>query len=197
MSSRSTAAARPALTQYEQTAAQISYYANKNNLLATTSAPGTSGSPWSTFSTASASGGSYARTTSSTATVVIPFNGTQLNVVATKGTTLGKMDVSVDGGAPVTVDLANATTQYQQTVFTTGTLARRHALGADDARTPPRHRGQYISLDRVDVAGTLVAVTKNEQTNATAAPMCRTRGLTLQHHVGLRRQLRSLDHAAA
>ncbi len=155
----------PVLTKYEQTSSQILYYANKNNPLTTTSAPGTTGSPWSTFSTASASGGSYARALNANATVVIPFNGTQLNVVATKGTTLGKMDVSVDGGAPVTVDLASATTQYQQTVFTTGILATgMHWVQLTKNATATA--GQYMSLDRVDVAGTLVAVTKNEQTNA-------------------------------
>ena len=153
----------PSLTKYEQTSSQILYYANKATLLATSS-PGTTGSPWATFSTGSASGGSYARATSATATVIIPFNGTMLNVVTTKGTTLGKMDVSVDGGAPTTVNLNNSVTQYQQTVFSTGTLASgMHWVQLTKDATATS--GQYIALDRVDVAGTLVAVTKNEQTN--------------------------------
>jgi hypothetical protein len=154
----------PTLTRYEQNASQILYYANKTNLL-TLSPPGTNGTPWGTFSTASASGGSYVRTSNYNATVIIPFNGTLLNVVSTKGTTLGKVDISVDGGTPVTVDLANPVTQYQQTVFSTGILAAgMHWVQMTKNATATT--AQYISLDRVEVAGTLVAVTKNEQTNA-------------------------------
>jgi FtsP/CotA-like multicopper oxidase with cupredoxin domain len=154
----------PTLTRYEQTSSQILYYANKTNLLAPTT-PSTNGPTWFTFSTGSASGGSYARTTSTNASVIIPFNGTTLNIVSTKGTTLGKMDISVDGGAPVTVNLNNATTQYQQTVFSTGTLAAgMHWVQLTKNSTEIASR--YISLDRLEVAGTLVAVTKNEQTNA-------------------------------
>ncbi len=143
----------PPVIKYEQTASQIVYYP---------SAPKSTG-PWYTFSTASASGGSYARTSTSTAYVIIPFDGTLLNVIATKGTTLGKADFSVDGGPVTTVDLAAAATAYQQQVFTTGTLPAGYHF-VKIARNSTNATGKYISLDRVEVAGTLVAATKNEQT---------------------------------
>ena len=118
---------------------------------------------WRTFVSASASGGSYARTTSTTAYVVIPFNGTALNVIATKGTTMGKADFSVDGGAVTTVDLSATAAAYQQTVFSTGTLAAGYHWVKISKNTTST-AAQYVNLDAVQVAGTLVAVSRNEQT---------------------------------
>jgi FtsP/CotA-like multicopper oxidase with cupredoxin domain len=155
----------PTLTKYEQTVSQILYYNTTNQYVE--SRPNANG-PWFTFSTASASGGSYARTTSRTASVVIPFNGSQLNVISTKGTTLGKADFSVDGGPVTTVDLASATTQYQQQVFTTGPLtAGMHWVKMSyNPTNPTTGTLKYIAIDRVEVLGTLVGVTKNEQNNS-------------------------------
>jgi FtsP/CotA-like multicopper oxidase with cupredoxin domain len=155
----------PTLTKYEQTVAQILYYNTANQYVE--SRPSTIG-PWYTFSTASASGGSYARTTSRTASVVMPFNGSTLNVFATKGTTLGKADFSVDGGPITTVDLASTTTQYQQQVFSTGSLpAGMHWVKMSyNPTNPTTGTLKYISIDRVEVLGTLVGVTKNEQNNS-------------------------------
>ena len=135
-----------ATNRYEQTDARILYTGS-----------------WATFSTAPASGGSYARTSSPTAYVVIPFNGQRLDVIATKGTTLGKADLSVDGGPVSTIDLANSSTLYQANVFTTGTLpAGYHWVKI--AWNSTNLTGKYVGLDRVEVQGSLLAVTKNEQT---------------------------------
>ncbi len=70
----------PAVPRYQQT----------SSLLANVGA-------WATCSTTRASGGSYARASSNTASVTVTFNGTYLAWIATKGTTLGKAFVSLDG----------------------------------------------------------------------------------------------------
>ena len=139
-----------ATNRYEQTDSRILY------------TPAPPSTVWATFATASASGGSYARTSAAGAYVVIPFNGQSLDVIATKGTTLSKADFSVDGGPVTTVDLANSVVQYQVKVFSTGTLpAGNHWVKI--ARNPTDVAGKFISLDRVDVQGALLAVTKSEQ----------------------------------
>ncbi len=136
------------VVRYEQTDTRLSY-------------AGT----WSTFSTASASGGSYARANVSGASVTITFSGTRLNWIATKGTTLSRADVSLDGGAPVTIDLANATTLYQQNVWSTGVLADGLHTVKISWKTG-NAAGKYISLDAVEVVGTLVSSSRVQQTDA-------------------------------
>ncbi len=120
---------------------------------------------WATFSTTSASAGSYGRANTSGASVTITFNGTRLNWIATKGTTLSRADVSLDGGAAVTVDLANATVLYQQNVWTTGVLTDGlHTVKI--SWKSGNAAGKYISLDAVDVAGTLTASGRVQQTDS-------------------------------
>jgi hypothetical protein len=151
-------------TKYDHTASQIQYYSATNQY--TQSRPGTTGSPWSTFNTGSAYGGSYARATSASASIVIPFNGTQLTVIAMRGTTVGKVDFSVDGGTVTTVDLyRSAGAQYQQAVYTTPALAAGlHFVTIK--KNPAATSGQYVTLDAVEVLGTLVSVTQTQQTDA-------------------------------
>jgi uncharacterized protein YkwD len=71
---------------------------------------------WSTFSTTSASGGSYKRTSSGSDSVTVTFTGTYLAWIATAGTTVSKAYVSLDGGAAQSVDLARSSVAYQQSV---------------------------------------------------------------------------------
>jgi hypothetical protein len=109
---------------------------------------------WTTFSATGASGGDYKRAKASGASVTIKFNGTYLGWIATKGTTLGKAKVSLDGGTAVTVNLAAAAVAYQQRVWNTGILAAgSHTVKItwDTSNTA----GKYISLDAVDLVGTL------------------------------------------
>ena len=109
---------------------------------------------WSTFSTSGPSGGSYLRTCTSNSSATITFTGTYLAWVATKGTTLSKAKVSVDGGTAVSVDLAASPVAYQQKVWNTGTLS-------DGSHTvtiswdPTDAAGKFISVDAVEVIGTL------------------------------------------
>jgi hypothetical protein len=107
-----------------------------------------------TFSTASASGGSYARTSTAGAYVIIPFNGSRLDVIATKGTTLSKADFSVDGGPVTTINLAASAVAYQKNVYSTGFLAPGvHTVVIK--WNPTNAAGKFISIDRADVWGAL------------------------------------------
>ncbi len=112
------------------------------------------GGTWATYKTAGASGGSYARTSSTTGAAIVDFNGTKLTWIATRGTTLGKAYVSLDGGAAVSIDLAAAVVAYQQKVWDTGTLA----AGDHEVKIwydTSNASGKYISVDAFDVEGTL------------------------------------------
>jgi hypothetical protein len=107
---------------------------------------------WKPFSTSYASGGRYLRSSESGASVTITFVGSYLAWIATKGTTLTKAQVSVDGGAPKTIDLARTSVAYQQKVWTTGVLTwGTHTVIIK--RAPNATLGKYISLDAIDVAG--------------------------------------------
>jgi SpoIID/LytB domain protein len=109
---------------------------------------------WAPFSTAGASGGSYARANTSGASVTIKFSGTYLGWIATRGTTLGKALVSLDGGTAQSVDLARTSVQYQQNVWNTGMLT----LGSHTVAIswdPSNAAGKFISVDAIDLVGSL------------------------------------------
>ncbi len=120
---------------------------------------------WANFTTATASGGSYRRANVSGASVDIPFIGQRLDIISTKGTTLGKMDVALDGVFVTTVDLANATTLYQQNVYSTGVIPSGYHV-VTLSRNATNAAGKYISLDAVDVIGTLMSSVRVQQTDA-------------------------------
>ena len=127
----------PAVTRYQQTDTHLVW-------------AGT----WATFSTTSASSGSYKRASASTASVTVKFTGTNLKWIATRGTTMGKAYVSLDGGTAQLIDLANATAVYQQEVWNSGVLVS----GAHSAKIwwyPSNTAGKYINVDAFDVTGTL------------------------------------------
>lgn len=117
---------------------------------------GYSGS-WATFYTSGASGGSYKRANTSGAAVTVRFNGSRLTWIATKGTTLGRAWVSVDGAEPTNVDLAAPQVAYQQRVWNTGELAlgdHEVKIWWDSTNIP----GKYISIDAFEVQGSLLPV---------------------------------------
>jgi len=78
---------------------------------------------WSTYSSAALSGGSHAVASAAGSSMSMPFTGSRLDLVATTGPKFGIAHVSVDGGAPVVVDLYTPDTAFQQTVFSTGDIA--------------------------------------------------------------------------
>jgi hypothetical protein len=113
---------------------------------------------WSTQSVAQASGGTSAHGYEKSAGVIVTFTGTRLDWIATMAPENGVADVSLDGGALTKVDLYNATTLYQQNVWTTGTLAQgTHWIEIrwDYANNTDKVTHTFISADAFDVVGTL------------------------------------------
>ena len=103
---------------------------------------------------AGASGGSYTRANTAGASTSITFNGVRFQWIATKGTTMGSALLTIDGGAPITVNLANAGTLYQQMVWSSGILTPGvHTVNI--SWNPANAAGRYINVDAVDVIGTL------------------------------------------
>ena len=109
---------------------------------------------WYTFSTSGASGGNYTRADTSGTSVTATFTGTYLAWIATAGTTLSKAYVSLDGGTPVSINLARTAVAYQQNVWNTGTLASgKHTVKI--WWDPSNAAGKYISIDAFDLLGSL------------------------------------------
>ncbi len=127
----------PTVTRYEQTDSHFVY-----------------AGAWATYSTTSASGGSYKRANTSGASVTVKFTGTYLAWIATVGTTLSQAYVSLDGGAAQCINLARTAVAYQQKVWNTGTLAS----GPHTVKiwwNPSNATGKYISVDAFEVKGAL------------------------------------------
>jgi peptidoglycan/xylan/chitin deacetylase (PgdA/CDA1 family) len=128
----------PTVTRYQQTDSHLVY-------------AGT----WYTFKATGSSGGSYARANTTGSLVTIKFNGRYLAWIATVGTTLGKAWVSLDNGTPVSINLAASSTKRQVSVWNTGMFATAGAHVVKISRDTSSATGKYISIDAVDVVGTL------------------------------------------
>lgn len=121
---------------------------------------------WSAFAKTVAWKGSYARSSTSGASVTVTFTGTRLDWIAMKGTTPGKADVYLDGVLKTTVNLASSTAVYQQDVWSThdlpsGTHKVKFVLNSSSAS------GKYLVIDAVDVLGSVVdTVTRYEQSDS-------------------------------
>jgi hypothetical protein len=129
----------PTFTRYQQTDSRILYLGS-----------------WTTFKTTGASSGSYGYSDSK-ATALISFSGTQLDLLATMGYTMGTARIVVDGAAPTYVSLYSPTTMRQQKVWSTGILASgTHQVAiswAGQASVPAG--GTRVNIDALDVAGNL------------------------------------------
>jgi L,D-transpeptidase catalytic domain/IPT/TIG domain/Putative peptidoglycan binding domain len=120
---------------------------------------------WAAYSTTSAWKGSYDRMNTSGGSVTLTFTGTRLSWIATKGTTTGQADVYVDGAFDATVDLAAPAASYRQEVWSTGDLSNAvHTVKI--VRSAASLSGKYITIDAVDVVGTLLGGGRTEQTDA-------------------------------
>jgi hypothetical protein len=120
---------------------------------------------WSTYSSASASGGCYKRSSDPKAEVSIPFFGTRLDVFGMKGITGGIVDLYVDGSETPwgTLDLSSSTAQYKQKLFSiTDTSSLSHVVTLK--RNPASPAGKFINLDYVEVIQGLMASVPLEQT---------------------------------
>ena len=128
----------PTVTRYDQTDEHIDY-------------AGT----WDTFEKTAAYKTAYTRANTRGASVTIYFSGTRLDWIAMKGTSTGKADVYLDDVFQKTVDLAAASAVYQVAVWSTGDLpSGRHKVTISRSASTPA--GTFVTLDAVDVAGTLV-----------------------------------------
>ena len=136
------ASRRPAarLTRYEQSDTKITYTGR-----------------WTPSATTGASGGTYAWA-DSLAGALIWFEGTRLELIATKGATEGKAWVSVDDGPPTLVDLYSGVTKRGQVVWSSGELVQgTHTITVTRAGWPGvAGGGSRINIDAVDVVGTLI-----------------------------------------
>jgi len=114
---------------------------------------------WATYPKTAASGGSYGRSCTSGASATITFSGTRLDWIAMKGTTAGTAYVYLDGATKptATIHLHARTASYQVIVWSTGTLSTgTHTVRIvrDDKDNTP---GQFITLDAVDIWGTILS----------------------------------------
>jgi hypothetical protein len=130
----------PVATRFDQTDSRISY-------------AGT----WTPFAKDTAYGRSYGRANTSGASATIYFNGTRLDWIAMKGTTTGKADVYLDDVFQRTVDLANPIALYQVNVYSTDVLAEGVHKLEIRWNTTAANVGKYITVDAVDVVGSLVS----------------------------------------
>ena len=132
----------PKLTRVEQNDSRIAY-------------TGT----WTVFSTSGASGGSY-RYAAAPSTATIWFDGTRLDWIATKGVTMGRATVSLDGGDPVPVNLYNSSVVRQQKVWSSDSLEPGlHKLVIKWTGQPSVTGGGIrVNIDALDVMGTLIQV---------------------------------------
>ncbi len=133
----------PAFTRYEQTDSGILYLGS-----------------WTTFKTTGASSGSYGYTDSK-AMALISFSGTQLDLIATMGYTMGTAKISIDGSTPTYVSFYSPTTLRKQKVWSTGPLASgTHQVAISWAgQASVAGAGTRVNIDALDVAGTLTKAT--------------------------------------
>jgi len=112
---------------------------------------------WATTNNASLSGGSDSRTDSAGSAVTAAFSGTGIAWIGTKSPYYGRASVSLDGSAPVVVDMYATTTSYQQTLLSFGNLsAGLHTLRIEPLGTAnPASSGTVIRVDAFDIQGSL------------------------------------------
>ena len=74
-------------------------------------------SGWWVSSSAARSGGSSTTTVATGVSLAVDFEGPAVRLLASTGPNRGIVSVSIDGGAPVDVDMYAASYSYQQVVF--------------------------------------------------------------------------------
>ncbi len=132
----------PAPTRYQQDDAAVVY----------------SGDWLSSNTDWSYSGGTCAYTDQEGAKLTVQFQGTYLAWVSKMAPWYGVAEVSLDGGAPVRVDLYSSSVRYKQQVYNTGLLDEGpHTLviGFTGAKGPDAW-SSTVAVDAFDVMGTLL-----------------------------------------
>lgn len=112
---------------------------------------------WKTVENESASGGSFALTKTSGASVSVSFTGVQVDWFAKAGPAYGKAQVTVDGGEPVMVDLFSEDELWRQRVWTSGRMEMGpHVVKIKWTGTKnPSATDTYINVDGFEIAGFL------------------------------------------
>jgi Peptidase family M23 len=141
------------LTSFEQTDSRVTY-------------TGT----WTTLAGGEASGGDYIYTNSK-GEALIWFEGTGLDVIATKDTTQGLASVSLDGAPAEYVDLHSPAILGRQVVWSSGTLTQgTHTVSvAWTGQRSVSDGGTGINIDALAITGKLLqapALTTFQETNS-------------------------------
>jgi hypothetical protein len=129
-------------------------------------------SSWPTASSSVYSGGTMRLSSASAAGFTVHFNGTGIDWLATVGPGYGNATVILDGVTTqtVTVNLYAASHEYQKSVYAVSGLTNGpHTLRVNRSSTPGAGGGTAISLDALDVKGTLTPPVRFEQDNALLA----------------------------
>ena len=128
--------------------------------------------PWFITNHANLSGGSTKQVSALGAAATIVFNGTRLDWVTSRAASYGKARVIVDCGTPVEVDLYSASSQFKQTVFSTGDLqSGDHTLRIEYTGTKnASSSGNTIGLDALDVTGRLLQADRTAPVTTITAP---------------------------
>jgi putative cell wall-binding protein len=116
---------------------------------------------WTTWPTASTSGGSCKYSNLLQAAVNVKFTGTYLSWIGIKGPLYGKAKVTVDNGTAQVVDLYSPTSVFKSSVWNTGTLTSgTHTVRIEWTGTKNASAiGTYVGMDAFDVVGTLAQAT--------------------------------------
>ena len=144
------AAGAATVTRYQQNAPQFNY----------------SGT-WTVSSATAASGGSFRYANAPGASVTVTFNGTYLAWIAKKSESYGIAKVTLDGTKTYSVDLYNGSAVYQQRVWETDILdSGIHTVTIEWTGTKNgAATGTNIGVDAFDLAGSLVGLTRVEQSD--------------------------------
>ena len=125
---------------------------------------------WTLYSNASHYQGAYRYANTSGATAYVGFTGTGFSLITQKAPDFGIAQVSVDGGAPVDVDLYAGGYFFKQSVFTRGGLADgRHLVKISwTGRRNVASTNTKIGIDALDVVGSMTPDTEAPLTTAVA-----------------------------
>jgi hypothetical protein len=112
---------------------------------------------WTRTSTGSASGSGFRYAKTAGSSVTVKFTGTYLVWIAKKSAPYGWAAVTLDGGAPVLVDLYSASVLWKQKVWDSGTLAEgTHTVRIEWTGTPSVAGGGVdVNVDAFQIMGTL------------------------------------------
>ena len=125
---------------------------------------------WTAGSDVNMSGGSYKYSNAPGSAFNVAFTGTRVDWITSKSSVNGIARVSLDGGAPIDVDLYSPTYAVKQVAWTSGPIAdgahtlRIEYTGSRNASST----GTFIGLDALDVVG-VTTVLRHDDADARLA----------------------------